>query len=61
VEEDALYHGIAKGCVNREKVECIGNWLREELIIPSSRGSGGLVTDSEINGSIRIDSYDDLD
>lgn len=48
-------------CVNLEKVECIGNWLREGLIIPSSRGGRGLVVDGEINGSIRVDSDDDLD
>jgi hypothetical protein len=28
---------------NLEKVECIGNWLREGLIIPSSKGGLGLV------------------
>lgn len=48
-------------CANLEKVECIGNWLREGLIIPSSRGGRGLVLDGEINGSIRVDSDDDLD
>ncbi|KAM6514041.1 hypothetical protein FALCPG4_18889 [Fusarium falciforme] len=48
-------------CVNLEKVECIGNWLREGLIIPSSRGGRGLVVDGEVNGSIRVDSDDDLD
>jgi hypothetical protein len=48
-------------CANLEKVECIGNWLREGLIIPSSRGGRGLVVDGEINGSIRVDSDDDLD
>ncbi|KAG7402662.1 putative AC transposase [Fusarium oxysporum f. sp. rapae] len=48
-------------CVNLEKVECIGNWLREGLIIPSSRGGRGLVVDGEINGSVHVDSDDDLD
>ncbi|KAG7407934.1 Zinc finger BED domain-containing protein DAYSLEEPER [Fusarium oxysporum f. sp. raphani] len=48
-------------CVNLEKVECIGNWLREGLIIPSSRGGRGLVVDGEINGSIWVDSDDYLD
>ncbi|GKT52606.1 putative AC transposase [Colletotrichum spaethianum] len=48
-------------CANLEKVECIGNWLREGLIIPSSRGGRGLVLDGEINGSVRVDSDDDLD
>jgi len=48
-------------CANLEKVECIGNWLREGLITPSSRGGRGLVVDGEINNSIRVDSDDDLD
>ncbi|KAF5253811.1 hypothetical protein FOXYS1_14492, partial [Fusarium oxysporum] len=48
-------------CVNLEKVECIGNWLREGLIIPSSRGGRGLVVDGEINGSVHVDSDDNLD
>lgn len=30
-------------CQNLEKVECIGNWLRKGLIIPSSKGGLGLV------------------
>ncbi|ENH66632.1 hypothetical protein FOC1_g10000498 [Fusarium oxysporum f. sp. cubense race 1] len=47
--------------VNLEKVECIGNWLRELLIIPSSCGGRGLVVDGEINGRIHLDSDDDLD
>jgi hypothetical protein len=48
-------------CANLEKVECIGNWLREGLIILSSRGGRGLVVDSDINSSTRVDSDDDLD
>ena len=48
-------------CANLEKVECIGNWLREGLIIPSSRGGRGLVVDGEMNSGIRLDSDDDLD
>jgi hAT family protein len=32
-------------CQNLQKVECIGNWLREGLIIPSSEGGLGLVCD----------------
>jgi hypothetical protein len=48
-------------CVNLEKVECIGNWLREGIIIPSSRGGRGLVVDGEINGSVHVDSDHDLD
>ncbi|KAG7409403.1 Zinc finger BED domain-containing protein DAYSLEEPER [Fusarium oxysporum f. sp. rapae] len=30
-------------CKNLEKVECIGNWLREGLIVPSGEGGLGLV------------------
>lgn len=48
-------------CANLEKVECIGNWLREGLIIPSSRGGRGLVVDGEVNSSIPADSDNDLD
>jgi hypothetical protein len=36
-------------CQNLQKVECIGNWLREGLIIPSSEGGLGLVCDPEAN------------
>jgi hypothetical protein len=32
-------------CQNLEKVECIGNWLREGLIIPSDEGGLGLTYD----------------
>jgi len=32
-------------CQNLQKVERIGNWLREGLIIPSSEGGLGLVCD----------------
>lgn len=35
-------------CANLEKVECIGNWLREELIVTRSSGGKGLVVDGEI-------------
>jgi hypothetical protein len=48
-------------CANLEKVECIGNWLREGLIIPSSRGGRGLVVDGDINSSTQVDSDDNLD
>ncbi len=48
-------------CANLEKVECIGNWLREGLIIPSSRGGRGLVVDGEVNSSISPGPDDDLD
>ncbi len=36
-------------CQNLEKVECIGNWLREGLIIPSSEGGLGLVCDPRLD------------
>ena len=36
-------------CQNLQKVECIGNRLREGLIIPSSEGGLGLVCDPEAN------------
>ena len=32
-------------------MECIGNWLREGLIIPSSKGGLGLVCDSRLDES----------
>jgi hypothetical protein len=38
-------------CENIEKVECIGNWIREEHIIPSSKGGMGLVCQPHIEES----------
>jgi hypothetical protein len=32
-------------CQNLEKVECISNWLREGLIVPSSKKGLGLARD----------------
>ena len=33
-------------CENLEKVECIGNWIREGLIKPSREGGRGIVVDT---------------
>lgn len=51
-------------CQNLEKVECIGNWLREGLIIPFSKGGLGLVCDSmpgDKDMAIDLDQQDDLE
>lgn len=48
-------------CANLERVECIGNWLREGIIVPSSHGGRGLVMDGEINNMNGNDSDHELD
>jgi hypothetical protein len=47
--------------INLEKVECIGNWLREGLIVLLLCGGRGIVVDSKVNSSTRVDLDDDLD
>ena len=37
-------------CRNLEKVECIGNWLREGLIVPSGEGGMGLICEPTTGG-----------
>jgi hypothetical protein len=39
----ASWDRLRMSCQNLEKVECIGSWLREGLIVPSSEGGLGLV------------------
>ena len=39
-------------------MECIGNWLRKELIVPSSEGGLGLVTPEE-NTAVDLALLDD--
>lgn len=41
----ASWDRLRMTCQNLEKVECIGNWLREGLIVPSSDGGLGLARD----------------
>jgi hypothetical protein len=36
-------------CTNLEKVECVGNWLREGIIEPSSRGGMGIIVPTGID------------
>jgi hypothetical protein len=39
----ASWDRLRLSCANIERVECIGNWLREGLIVPSYRSGMGLV------------------
>jgi hypothetical protein len=51
-------------CENIEKVECIGNWIREEHIIPSSKGGMGLVCQPDVEEgdlNIEITPLDDVE
>jgi hypothetical protein len=41
----ASWDRLRMSCQNLEKVECIGNWLREGLIVPCSDGGLGLPRD----------------
>jgi len=43
----ASWDRLKMSCDNLEKVECIGSWLREGLIVPSSQGGLGLVCSPE--------------
>jgi hypothetical protein len=43
----ASWDRLRMSCQNLEKVECIGSWLREGLIVPSSEGGLGLVCSPE--------------
>lgn len=43
----ASWDRLKMSCQNLERVECIGNWLREGLIEPSSEGGMGLPCDGE--------------
>lgn len=31
-------------CENLVKVECVGNWIREGIIVPKSRGGRGVIS-----------------
>jgi hypothetical protein len=39
----ASWDRLSMTCQNLERVECIGSWLREGLIVPASEGGRGLV------------------
>ena len=41
----ASWDRLRMSCQSLERVECIGNWLREGLIVPSSNGGLGLARD----------------
>lgn len=44
----ASWDRLSMTCQNLEKVECIGSWLRERLIVPSNEGGLGLVCSPEV-------------
>lgn len=48
-------------CTNLEKVECVGKWLREGIITPSSRGGMGIIVPTGIDYSVDINLDDELD
>ena len=48
-------------CTNLEKVECVGNWLREGIITPSSRGGVGIIVPTGIDYSVDINLDNELD
>lgn len=51
-------------CENIEKVECIGNWIREGHIIPSSKGGMGLVCQPDLgdgDGDIEAAFLDEIE
>jgi hypothetical protein len=43
----ASWDRLSMSCQNLEKVECIGSWLREGLIVPSVEGGLGLICSPE--------------
>ena len=52
----ASWDRLRISCRNLEKVECIGNWLKEALIVPSADGGLGLVGETAGDDDIAIDS-----
>ena len=51
----ASWDRLRMSCQNLEKVECIGNWLREGLIVPCSEGGLGLPRDATSEEDIAVD------
>jgi hypothetical protein len=44
----ASWDRLSLTCQNLEKLECIGSWLREGLIVPSNEGGLGLICSPEL-------------
>ena len=52
----ASWDRLRMSCQSLEKVECIGSWLREGLIVPSSEGGLGLVCSPEsVDADLALD------
>jgi hypothetical protein len=43
------------------KVECVGNWMREGIIIPKSHGGSGVISSVTVEFSVETEAEDFLD
>ncbi|RKK15571.1 hypothetical protein BFJ66_g18070, partial [Fusarium oxysporum f. sp. cepae] len=48
-------------CENLAKVECVGNWMREGIIVPKSRGGRGVISSVAVEFSVETEAEDFLD
>jgi len=47
-------------CENLAKVECVGNWIREGIIIPRSHGGKGVISSVTVEFSVETETEDFL-
>lgn len=48
-------------CENLERVECVGNWQREGIITPASRGGMGIIVSSTIDYDVEREMEQEFD
>ncbi|KAI8401866.1 hypothetical protein FOFC_08452 [Fusarium oxysporum] len=48
-------------CENLAKVECVGNWMREGIIVPKSHGGRGVISSVAVEFSVETEAEDFLD
>ncbi|KAJ0133635.1 Uncharacterized protein HZ326_23304 [Fusarium oxysporum f. sp. albedinis] len=48
-------------CENLAKVECVGNWMREGIIVPKSHGGRGVISSVAVEFNVETEAEDFLD
>jgi hypothetical protein len=48
-------------CESLAKVECMGNWMREGIIVPRSHGDRGIISSVVVEFSVETEAEDFLD
>lgn len=48
-------------CENLAKVECVGNWMREGIIVSKSHGGRGVISSVAVEFSVETEAEDFLD